>query len=371
VYTIPWGDEPGEISTQWNENPGVELLIFPPGPWAVSSAGELILVEDVLSEPHLMKFAPDGSFISRIVVGNVEQAVIPFPESLAISGNGEVLAGTGGSLFLLDSTLSLFITADLPHEDAHVSSIFPSNSGSFWVIYGTSSNKVDDIWYIYGGLIEFSQDGSMSEPQQISFSGTWEELHEMQSFVTPDGLLKQHVEDTNGFSYQFSIEPQCRHLVKRSPEGEIVYTNDLYSNPGWELWEELGGALYFITWSGDFYTLHATDEGAVLTKYELNLVPYCDFFVVTSMPYRGPSPAAIEFNASGSYDPNEGDELTYEWDFDGDFIFSEPVDDSYTGDPAYPTHAYTSDYEGPVNLRVSDPHAASSTCTALVIVDIM
>jgi DNA-binding beta-propeller fold protein YncE len=124
--------------------------------------------------------------------------------------------------------------------------------------------------------------------------------------------------------------------------------------------------------SPDGETLYLTvpHEGGIFKFTTPNTPPVAQFDIVTQMPYIGPSPAAIEFNASGSRDNDPCDELTYEWDFDGDMIFSEPVDDSYTGDPVNPTHNYTSDYTGPVNLRVTDNHSASSTYSRAVVVDI-
>lgn len=368
LYTIPWGDDPGMINTLWNENPGIELIIFPPNPWAVSSTGEMVIAQEIINEQQLMKFSSDGIFINRI---NLFQQSLPYAQGCSTGETGEVLIGSGRKLCLLDSSLNVLLLAEIPHPDAYISQIFPSDSGSFWVIYDTSSRKVDNIWYIDYCLIEFSQDGSMSEPQELSFAGTWEELDEMEKFVTPSGTLKQYIEDIYGYNYRFTGEEPGTHLVKRSTEGEIVYTHDLYSDPGWELWEGLGGVHHFVTWSGDFYTLHATDDGAVLTYYELNLPPDCLILIVTSMPYQGPSPAAIEFDATHSGDPNEGDTLTFEWDFDGDRIFGEPGDDDYTGDPDNPTHEYTSDYDGPVFLRVTDNHGAFSICSVSIIVEIV
>ena len=106
-------------------------------------------------------------------------------------------------------------------------------------------------------------------------------------------------------------------------------------------------------------------------KYDLNDPPVCCLFIVTPMPYRGPSPAEIEFDATGSYDPDPCDELTFEWDFDGDHIYGEPVDDAYTGPPDNPTHSYTEDYIGPVNLKLTDNHGAESYCLVTVEVDII
>jgi len=102
-----------------------------------------------------------------------------------------------------------------------------------------------------------------------------------------------------------------------------------------------------------------------------NQPPVCSLFVCTPMPYIGPAPAEIEFDATGSYDPDPCDELTYEWDFDGDGLYGEPVDDSYTGDPDNPTHSYTASYHGPVLLRLTDDHGSEVTCTVYVDVDII
>ncbi len=99
--------------------------------------------------------------------------------------------------------------------------------------------------------------------------------------------------------------------------------------------------------------------------------PECGLTIITPMPYHGPAPALIEFDATGSYDPDPCDELAYEWDFDGDGVYGEAVDDSYTGDPDNPTHSYTVSYHGPVMLRLSDNHGSEITCAVFVDVDII
>ena len=112
-------------------------------------------------------------------------------------------------------------------------------------------------------------------------------------------------------------------------------------------------------------------NGKILIFEPENRYPECCLEVVTPMPYHGPAPALIEFDATGSYDPDPCDELTYEWDFDGDGLYGEAVDDSYTGDPDNPTHSYTASYHGPVMLRLSDNHGSAMTCTVYIDVDIM
>ena len=97
----------------------------------------------------------------------------------------------------------------------------------------------------------------------------------------------------------------------------------------------------------------------------------CLLCIVSETLCVGPAPALIAFDATGSYDPDPCDELTYEWDFDGDALYGEPVDHSYTGDPDNPTHSYTSSYHGPVMLLLIDNHGSEMTCTVYVDVDII
>ena len=80
-----------------------------------------------------------------------------------------------------------------------------------------------------------------------------------------------------------------------------------------------------------------------------NEPPICNFIVETPMPYIG-STGEILFNATGTYDPDPSDILSYTWDFDGDCIFNDP----YTGEPDTPAHTYTMSYFGPVMLLVND-----------------
>ncbi len=102
----------------------------------------------------------------------------------------------------------------------------------------------------------------------------------------------------------------------------------------------------------------------------VNHPPICALELLTTMPYVGLSPALIEFNATPSYDPDPCDELAYEWDFDGDGLYGEAVDDSYTGPSVAPTHAYTENYRGYVYLKVSDGRGGESICEVEVSVTI-
>ncbi|HEX9743819.1 MAG TPA: hypothetical protein VGB30_00175 [bacterium] len=78
----------------------------------------------------------------------------------------------------------------------------------------------------------------------------------------------------------------------------------------------------------------------------------------------------IVFHAFDSYDP-EGEELTFEWDFDADGIFGEVDDDSYTGPPDFPSHVYYEDFFDNVCVRVSDPAGNTSECCDILQVGLL
>ena len=181
--------------------------------------------------------------------------------------------------------------------------------------------------------------------------------------------MQPYVQDMYGYTYRTSLNEQT--LERYSPQGQIDNSFSYASDSGWDRFTA-GSRKWFVSWSGDVYILHATDDGAVLTKYTLfvNHPPICLLSIVTPMPYTGPAPAPITFDATQSYDPDPGDTITYHWDFDGDGIFDEPGD-SYTGNPNNPTHAYTQSYTGPVMLKVIDNHGAESVCTVTVVVIII
>jgi PKD repeat protein len=73
----------------------------------------------------------------------------------------------------------------------------------------------------------------------------------------------------------------------------------------------------------------------------------------TANPTNGPAPLKVNFDATGSSDP-EGGPLSYAWDLDGDGTY----DDSTAVKPSF-TYTTARDYQ--VRLRVSDAKGASDT----------
>ena len=107
------------------------------------------------------------------------------------------------------------------------------------------------------------------------------------------------------------------------------------------------GALYYA----DF-------DGGTIRRiiYSANQPPIAS---ATGLPTNGPAPLTVEFDGSGSSDP-EGGLLTYAWDLDGDGAF----DDSTA---AQPTHIYTQPGSFNVRLRVTDAEGQSATSAPVTI----
>lgn len=118
---------------------------------------------------------------------------------------------------------------------------------------------------------------------------------------------------------------------------------------------ELGpdGALYYPSTT---YDTNPTGEIRRIAYEQENRAPVAE---ATATPDRGTAPLHVVLDASGSSDPDPGDELTYAWDLDGDGEF----DDS---DQA----TLEQDYDQPGTYRpkvqVSDPDGASSRATLQV-----
>jgi PKD repeat protein/glucose/arabinose dehydrogenase len=82
--------------------------------------------------------------------------------------------------------------------------------------------------------------------------------------------------------------------------------------------------------------------------------------VATATPQNGTAPLEVQFDASGSHDPDPGDTLSYSWDLDGDGIFG----DSTEADPTYT-------YEEPGTfhpaVRVSDENSGTTRSSLFTI----
>jgi PKD repeat protein len=74
----------------------------------------------------------------------------------------------------------------------------------------------------------------------------------------------------------------------------------------------------------------------------------------TASPTSGNPPLTVNFDGTGSSDPDPGDTLTYAWDLDGDGAY----DDSTASKPTY---TYTTAGKYSVGLQVTDSRGLSDT----------
>ena len=81
--------------------------------------------------------------------------------------------------------------------------------------------------------------------------------------------------------------------------------------------------------------------------------------VATANPTSGPAPLTVQFNGSGSSDP-DGDALTYSWDLNGDGSYGDST-------AANPSFTYTTAGTYQVTLRVTDARGASSVSAPVTI----
>ncbi len=108
-----------------------------------------------------------------------------------------------------------------------------------------------------------------------------------------------------------------------------------------------------------YYVNNVTDDIHHIEYFGMNIPPTSVIQVDVS---NGPSPFTVQFDGTGSSDPDVGDMLVYAWELDGD----ESFDDST--DPA-PQWTYAVSGSFPARLRVTDLEGASDISTLLVTVD--
>jgi uncharacterized repeat protein (TIGR01451 family) len=107
------------------------------------------------------------------------------------------------------------------------------------------------------------------------------------------------------------------------------------------------GALYYADFDGGTIRRIA---------YAANQPPIAS---ATGSPTNGPAPLTVNFNSSGSSDP-EGGPLTYAWDLDGDGQFDD-------GNGATATYTYTQPGTYNARLRVTDDQNQSATSAPITI----
>ena len=276
LCTIPWGNETGMISDDFKTIGCVgHNEIFEPGPWAISNSGYLAIIEETQYGRFVMKFDPNGNFIVR----NNLLSLTGTPWRIAVLDSGEVAISVSSvpqAIVILDSNLNVIEEIFLAYSDYGYYDLTPSNQNSFWLAFWIRI-KIEDVIYKQHFKTEIFLDGTYSTPEI-----TWDDISNTgfpARYISPTGEPYLCNADKYGYLYSgiYAVSEE-RTLIKsklnqQGTEYDIVYTHTSVSDPGWELFETLQntGPRHFTTWDGDFYTIHATDAGMVLTKYTLQL----------------------------------------------------------------------------------------------------
>jgi glucose/arabinose dehydrogenase len=108
---------------------------------------------------------------------------------------------------------------------------------------------------------------------------------------------------------------------------------------------------------GDLF--YADFDGGTIRRVSFSPANNPPTAVATGNPTTGSAPLTVEFDGSGSTDPDPGDMLSYAWDLDGDGQY----DDS---DLVAPTYTYTTQGEYTASLRATDRQGASSTAAVTI-----
>ena len=140
------------------------------------------------------------------------------------------------------------------------------------------------------------------------------------------------------------------------------------------------------TWDNEFWVIAEYEPLDYTNSYGVPNLAYTDFLAaafrypvyVTPIGYNcppvcvlefaapyapwSPDPIPVEFDASGSYDP-DGDLFSFAWDFDGDWEYGEDPDDAYIGSSDKPTHVYSDSYSGEAHLQVLDEKGGDNICS--------
>ncbi len=259
---------------------------------------------------------------------------------------------------------------------------YAESEGSFIDVFDATS--LQEVGFTFGGNhnfrsmptkgCEWSTDGRYFAIPNSYFDNL---THSLRILDTADN--KTEFELT--FLYPIASTPIRLNFVQKAANADILWcaSNKRYVvrvntiTNEYEVYEipEATSPFGFFDVSPDGRTLYLTQylTGNIIVTSPGNHDPICNLLVITPRPHTGPSPVAVEFDASGTYD-DDGDTLTFHWDFDGDKVFDEPIDDAYTGTPSNPTHEYTADYEGAVNLRVTDNYQGECDIAVILSVDV-
>lgn len=117
------------------------------------------------------------------------------------------------------------------------------------------------------------------------------------------------------------------------------------------------GNFYLLTYGDGFFR---ANPDARLVRFAYVKGQRAPIATLTATPTSGPAPLTVAFSSAGSRDPDPGDSLRFEWDFNGDGT----VD---SVDP-HPSYTYTANGQYTARLTVHDSSGKSATATTTITV---
>ena len=210
------------------------------------------------------------------------------------------------------------------------------------------------------------------------------------SFNAPDHEYPSWIElqltatDSQGLSATTSVtlQPQTVNLTLQSQPAGLQLTAGSSSGPtpftktvivgsatsiGAASPQTLGGTTYtFSSWSDGGSQIHNIVAPATATTYTATFTAQGGgtnnppVAAATAAPTSGAAPLAVQFDGSGSSDPDAGDTITYSWDLNGDGTYGDST-------AAKPSFTYTQAGTATVRLKVTDSHGASTLSAPITI----
>ncbi len=167
------------------------------------------------------------------------------------------------------------------------------------------------IWYPYGESAEFPE--ITNGGGRTSMAGP---VYQYDSLNTSENQLPEYYDKTL-FIYEWSRN--WIKEVKLDENGDLLKINDFVPHLSFlrPMDMEIGpdGAIYMLEWGTGF--------GGGNTDSKLVRIDYISgsrspVAIASATPSSGPVPLTVDFSSEESFDPDVGEVLTYEWDFESD-----------------------------------------------------
>ncbi len=276
------------------------------------------------------------------VVGVAPEANLFAVKVLDATGSGyvsDVVAGIEWAIGNETQVISMSLGSDAGTDTLHAACdaayydngiVVVAAAGNDYLRRGRAEFDTVDYPARYNSVIAVGATDSNDE--KASFSSTGPDVEVAAPGVN---ILSTY---PGGYAYMSGTSMACPHVAGTAAlvmVSEPAFTNMEVRQRLQATADDLGAA-GFDYWYG--YGLVDADEAAPPAGPP-NTPPVAD----ADGPYEGTEDAAVTFNGSGSYDPDD-DPLTYAWDFG----------DGATGTGMNPTHAYTAGGTYTVTLVVND-----------------